>query len=129
MASLGLFQRLIAKWGDSCFGPEANRDVRIRRNVALEESVELFQALEGTEEEAVEILRRTFARPKGDPQQEIGGVLVTIALLAEARGESIETLALTELRRCEDNVDKIRAKRLTKPHARTEREDDGRATD
>ena len=123
MASLGLFQRLITIWGDKCFGQEVNRDKRIRRNVFMEEASELFQSLGGTEEEAMEIVRSIFERPVGEPYREFGGVMVTTALLAEAHGQSIETLAMAELRYCEDNVDKIRARRLSKSHARTEEED------
>jgi hypothetical protein len=129
MASLGLFQRLITRWGDQCFGQEVNRDVRIRRNVALEESLELFQSLEGTEEEAMKILQRTFSRPRGETDQEIGGVLVTTTLLAESLGENIEILALRELHRCEDRTEEIREKRRTKPHAQLESDSDGRGTD
>jgi hypothetical protein len=116
------FQNRIVRWGDGCFGPEINRDVRIRRNVALEEMTELHQSAGGTLEEALDIVRRTYGRPVGELETEFGGVMVTTTLLAHAMGRNMDDMSWTEMIRCEERTDEIREKRKSKPHAQLEKD-------
>lgn len=57
----------------------------------------------------------TFGRPVGDPSQEVGGVMVTLAALCAAADLSVVDCSETELRRCWANIERIRAKQATKP--------------
>ena len=51
----------------------------------------------------------------GDPLQEVGGVMTTLSTMCHVYGYDLETCALTELDRCEQNIDKIREKWKNKP--------------
>lgn len=107
--------RRIVHWGDECFGPRINRDLTERSYRFLEEALELVQALGITKEDASKLVDYTYSRPVGDPNQELGGVGITIYLLANACNTSLDDLTEIELRRCWTNLEKIRAKQQTKP--------------
>jgi len=94
-------------------------DVTERNWRFLEESLELVQSLGGTAEDAHQMIDYVFARPSGHPPQEIGGVMVTLAALAQANNMLLAVAAFEELRRVEDPeiIKKIRIKHSRKPHA------------
>jgi NTP pyrophosphatase (non-canonical NTP hydrolase) len=52
----------------------------------LEEALELAQALGMTEAECQRVARYVFSRPIGQPGQEVGGVMVTLAALCHKTG-------------------------------------------
>lgn len=83
----------------------------------IEEALELVQAHDVTKEEVLQLVEYTFSRPPGDPLQEVGGVMTTLSTMCHVYGYDLETCALDELNRCEKNIDKIRAKQKSKPHA------------
>ena len=56
-----------------------------------------------------------FGRPAGEPVQETGGVLVTLAALGNANDIRTEGAGAMELKRCWENIQKIRAKQAGKP--------------
>lgn len=75
------FQRRIDAWVKACFGDEIACDKVERRHRFLEEALELFQACGADRKEAFDLVDYVFDRPIGDPQQETGGVLLTLAAL------------------------------------------------
>lgn len=109
------FQRRVNDWMLQCFGADITADTRERNHRHLEESLELVQSLGCTESEAEQLVRYVYSRPPGDPQQEIGGVMVTLAALGEAAGHSMEACGEKELARVYDKSDEIRAKQAAKP--------------
>ena len=109
------FQRRVVAWLMECFPMEVCRDRAERNHRFLEESLELVQSLGCTRDEAHQLVDYVFARPSGDPVQELGGVVVTIAALCWPNDLDMEAAAETELARIWKKIDVIRAKQATKP--------------
>ncbi|WP_330555403.1 hypothetical protein [Burkholderia multivorans] len=111
------FQARVQPWMLECFGPVIAAD-RIERNHRfLEEALELVQSLGCTASEAHQLVDYTFGRPLGEPAQEVGGVMVTLAALCLANGLDMHAAGETELARISVPaiVEKIRAKQAAKP--------------
>lgn len=112
---MNLFQQDVAKWVKDCFGEEIANDTVERSFRFTEESLELVQSLGITRAQVLILVDYVFDRPKGEPQQEVGGVMVTLAALCNANGIQLKNAALTELLRCQSKTDKIREKHFSKP--------------
>ena len=97
---------LIAAYGDD--GTERNHRF-------LEEALELVQSLGCTQSEAHQLVGYVYGRPVGEPVQELGGVMVTLAALASCHDMDFEEAGETELARVWSKIDVIRAKQLAKP--------------
>ena len=109
------FQGRVAKWMSACFGPEISADRQERNHRFLEEALELVQACGATRHEALALVDYVYGRPKGEPAQEVGGVLVTLAAHCQAHGIDMGGAGETELARVWTKVEQIRAKQATKP--------------
>lgn len=109
------FQRKVKPWLIACFGWAAAFNKTERNHRFLEESLELVQSTGCTRSEAHQLVDYVFDRPVGEPVQELGGVMVTLAALAEAHDMQMFYCGERELHRCWTKVDKIRAKQATKP--------------
>lgn len=81
----------------------------------LEEALELVQSLDMDAATAHKLVDYVFSRPPGEPKQELGGVMNTLAILAETNSMSMWQSAEDELARCWNNIDKIREKQKGKP--------------
>lgn len=112
---MNLFQSDVAKWVKDCFGEAIASDKTERCFRFTEESLELVQSLGITKDQVLQLVDYVYGRPVGEPQQEVGGVMVTLAALCTASGIQLKNAALTELMRCQFNTDKIRAKHFNKP--------------
>ncbi|WP_233209910.1 hypothetical protein [Comamonas sp. 26] len=109
------FQQRVQPWMMGCFGPEISAD-RIERNHRfLEEALELVQSCGCTASEAHQLVDYVFGRPLGEPVQEAGGVMVTLAALCLANGLDMHECGETELARIWTKVEAIRAKQAAKP--------------
>lgn len=108
------FQLAVYDWVHKCVGPEYAKNKEERCLRALEENVELVQALDLPYEKALAILNYVYSRPKGDPQQECGGSFITLAALASTMGIRLDDEGNKELRRCWENIEKIRSKTMAK---------------
>ncbi len=75
------FRARAAEWVEKAFGREA-LTVRERSWRFCEESIELMQAVDMTAEEVKRMVDAVYSRPSGQPAQEIGGVMMTLATLA-----------------------------------------------
>lgn len=108
------FQARVAPWMHECFGPEIGADVRERGDRFLEEAMELLQAHD-YDPGRVAILRDyVWGRPVGEPQQEVGGVMVTLAAYCLATGVDMHQAGEAELARIWTKVEPIRAKQASK---------------
>lgn len=112
---LGYYQSRVLEWAIACFGEDLTRNPPQRNHRFLEESLELVQAMGCTEEEALQLVKYVFARPAGEPRQEIGGVMVTLALLCAVNDIDLATCADDELKRIWGKIEQIRAKQAAKP--------------
>ena len=113
--TLSLYQEGVEKWLKACFPPSVAENVTERTHRFLEEALELAQANGCTQEDAMALVKYVYSRPTGDPSQEVGGVLVTLASLCSASGINMDEAGEVELIRNWDRIEKIRAKHNSKP--------------
>ncbi|RSV11651.1 hypothetical protein CA235_18355 [Sphingomonas sp. ABOLF] len=114
-AHAGSFQARVQPWLLACFGETIAADREERNHRFLEEALELVQATGCTASEAHQLVDYVFGRPVGDPPQEVGGVMVTLAALCLAHGMDLHEAAEVELARIWTKVEAIRAKQAAKP--------------
>lgn len=114
-AMRGDFQGRTGFWMLACFGEAISGDIVERNHRFLEEALELVQSTGCTVSEAHQLVDYVFSRPTGEPVQETGGVMVTLAALCLAAGLDMHQAAETELTRCWSKIDKIRVKQAAKP--------------
>ncbi|TES59219.1 hypothetical protein E2N91_11445 [Pseudomonas syringae pv. tomato] len=100
---------------EACFGAEISSDRQERNHRFLEEALELVQAGGATADEAHQLVDYVYGRSIGEPAQEVGGVMVTLAALCLANELDMHSAAETELARIWTKVDQIRAKQAAKP--------------
>jgi hypothetical protein len=112
--SVESFQDRVRPWLDECFGEEVARNTVERNHRFLEEALELVQSLGCTWEDARKLVDYVFSRDVGEPNQELGGVMVTLAALSLANSLSMNVAAETELARVWQKMDVIRAKQARK---------------
>lgn len=109
------FQARVQPWLMACFGPEIAGDREERNHRFLEEALELVQSCGCTASEAHQLVDYVFGREVGEPAQEVGGVMVTLAALCLANGLDMHENGETELARIWSKVDAIREKQAAKP--------------
>lgn len=109
------FQQRVQPWLLACFGAEIAADRAERNHRFLEESLELVQSCGCTAIEAHQLVDYVYGRPVGEPAQETGGVMVTLAALCLANSLDMHQAGETELARIWTKVEAIRAKQAAKP--------------
>jgi hypothetical protein len=109
------FQHRVQPWLLQCFGAEIAADTVERNHRFLEEALELVQSTGCTQSEAHQLVDYAFGRPVGEPVQEVGGVMVTLAALCLASGLDMHNAGEIELARIWTKVEAIRAKQAEKP--------------
>lgn len=109
------YQNRVNDWMQACFGKEISADQLERGDRLLEEVLELLQS-NGYPSNRVNALKNyVWNRPPGEPHQEVGGVMVTLAAYCNAHSLSMQQAAEDELERVWTKVEKIRAKQAAKP--------------
>lgn len=86
-------------WAVRCFGRDHVTNPRVRALRLVEEAVEVAQALDVSRETITDLVGVVYARPKGFPAQEIGGVMMTVTVLCAALGLEPDDMFEAELRR------------------------------
>lgn len=109
------FQIRVKQWMAACFGPVISADKHERNHRFIEEALELVQSCDMTRSEAHQLVDYVFNRPVGDPPQEVGGVMVTLAALCLAHDMDMHHSAEFELERVWTKIEQIRAKQAAKP--------------
>lgn len=109
------FQARVQPWLLACFGSTIAGDKVERNHRFLEEALELVQACGCTQDEAHQLVDYVYGRPAGEPNQEVGGVMLTLAALCLAQGLDMHTSGEMELARVWTKIEQIRAKQATKP--------------
>jgi hypothetical protein len=99
ISGIHVSQAKMTAWGQRCFGVEHMSDVKIRGLRMLEESIEFAQAVEIESWQVTDLANYVYSRPKGTPQQELGGVLVTALVSASALGVSAQSVLDAEMQR------------------------------
>ena len=111
------YQKQVHDWCREAFGEYAASDQTERQHRFLEEALELAQSLGTSREEALVLLDYVYGRPVGEPSQEVGGVMVTLAALCHPIEISIDESMTRELNRINqpEIIEKIRKKQAAKP--------------
>jgi hypothetical protein len=111
------FQEQVQPWVVSCFGEGVAADKLERNDRFIEEALELTQACGYTKDRAHDLVDYVFDRKPGDPFQEVGGVMVTLAAHCIAHGLNMHEAGDAELARIStpEMQEKIRAKQAAKP--------------
>lgn len=110
------YQERVEAWLEACFSPAVRADRSERTHRFLEEALELAQANGCSHSEAIALVDYVFGRPEGHADQEVGGVMVTLASLCSATGLNMDDAGDRELERNWKRIDAIRAKQRSKPH-------------
>ncbi len=110
------FQHSVSEWMDKCFLPSLYSDMTERGDRLLEEVLELLQALGYDKARVPTLVEYVFSRPVGDPAQEVGGVMVTLAGYCWVAGLDMHVHGHAELARIShpEVMAKIRAKQEAK---------------
>lgn len=109
------FQARVQPWMMACFGAEIAGDKLERGDRLLEEVLELLQSGDYPPERVAALTAYVYGRPVGEPSQEVGGVMVTLAAYCLAHGLDMHEAAEVELSRIWTKVETIRAKQAAKP--------------
>lgn len=109
------FQDRVAHWMDACFGREITNDPNERNLRFIEEALELVQSLGMSRESAHFMVDYVFDRPAGDPPQEVGGTIISLAALCIAHQMGMDDESEKELARIQPLAKKIRDRQKTKP--------------
>lgn len=111
------FQDRVQPWMLECFGEDVTMHRQERNERFCEEALEAVQAFGMPKADVLKLLNYVYDRPAGDPPQEIGGVMVTLAALCIANGIDLHACGEAELDRVKrpEIIEKIRRKNATKP--------------
>lgn len=110
-----IWQDLAGRWSQLVFGEHYWQVTpRVRMFRLLEEVLELAQAEEVTELEVLAIFKQVYSRPPGDPEQELGGVMTTLAAYAHTAERDMEEAWWREFKRVMDPaiMEKVRNRNL-----------------
>lgn len=109
------YQDRVSEWVAACFPAEARTDLDERAHRFMEEALELVQANGCTKHDVLRLVDYVFDRPDGPLQQEVGGVMVTLAAFCSAAQISLDEAAENELQRNWRRIEAIRAKHAGRP--------------
>ncbi|UNZ49479.1 hypothetical protein [Agrobacterium tumefaciens] len=109
------FQDGVAQWLLECFGPVLTADKTERADRFIEEALELVQSVDYPAERVMALLSYVYGRPAGEPRQEVGGTMVTLAAFCVSHDIDMDEAAKTELARVWTKIEAIRAKQAAKP--------------
>lgn len=108
-------QDRVKPWMDACFGTEISSDRLERSDRLIEEAFELLQSGNYPRERVLALVDYVWDRPQGEINQEVGGVMITLAAYCLAFGLDMHEAGEIELARIWTKIDKIRAKQAAKP--------------
>lgn len=113
--SQSAFQIGVYDWLMACFGAEIACNKTERADRYLEETLELLQSVDYPVERIIALIGYVYGRPKGEPKQETGGVMVTLAAFCSFHDIDMDDAAQAELARVWTKIEAIRAKQAAKP--------------
>jgi len=110
------FMERVSPWMIQCFGAVVSDNLLERGDRILEEVLEMLQATNYPFERIAPLANYTYSRPIGEPSQEVGGVMVTLAAFCRAHKLDMHQAGETELARISqpEIMEKIRDKQAAK---------------
>lgn len=110
------FQSRVKSWVLRVFGKQVASDLIERGDRFLEEALEFLQSLGYPKARVPILLRYVYGRPVGEPKQEVGGTMVTMAALCAAAELDMYVEGERELSRIWNLDEKIRGRQDAKRH-------------
>lgn len=112
----GTFQDGVSEWMGRCFLPSLYSNMIERGDRLLEEVLELLQSHGYDKARVSTLVEYVFGRPVGEPVQEVGGVMVTLAGYCWVAGLDMHAAGDAELQRITrpEVMEKIRQKQQAK---------------
>ena len=116
LAGKGPYQQRVAEWMRQAFIPSLYSNMTERGDRLLEEVLELLQSHGYDPARVATLVQYVFGRPAGEPAQEVGGVMVTLAGYCFIAGLDMHDAGEIELARITqpEVMAKIRAKQEAK---------------
>lgn len=110
------FQAGVSEWMGQCFLPSLYSNMTERGDRLLEEVLELLQSNGYDQSRVATLVNYVFNRPAGEPAQEVGGVMVTLAGYCWVAGLDMHAAGDAELLRITrpEIMEKIRRKQEAK---------------
>lgn len=110
------FQQRVSTWMAQCFLPSLYSNMTERGDRLLEEVLELLQSKGYDRTRVATLVDYVWSRPVGEPSQEVGGVMVTLAGFCWIAALNMHAAGETELTRIgrPEVMDKIRRKQEAK---------------
>lgn len=110
------FQSGVTTWMGRCFQPSLYTSMTERGDRLLEEVLETLQAHGYDQSRVPTLVAYVYGRPVGDPEQEVGGVMVTLAAYCAVAGLDMHGAGDAELARINlpEVMARIRAKQEAK---------------
>jgi hypothetical protein len=110
------FQSRVADWLGKCFAPPLYTNMTERGDRLVEEVLELLQSKGYDPTRIPTLIEYVWNRPVGDPPQEVGGVMATLAAYCSVAGLDMEADGEAELARImrPEIMAKIRTKQEAK---------------
>ncbi|MGY4892336.1 UNVERIFIED_CONTAM: hypothetical protein EX528_18840 [Xanthomonas axonopodis] len=110
------FQAGVSKWMGECFLPSLYSKMTERGDRLLEEVLELLQSHGYDQTRVATLVDYVYGRPVGEPAQEVGGVMVTLAGYCWVAGMDMHAEGARELERITQPkvMEKIRRKQEAK---------------
>ncbi|WOB24790.1 MULTISPECIES: hypothetical protein [Xanthomonas] len=93
------FQAGVSKWMGECFLPSLYSNMTKRGDRLLEEVLELLQSNGYEPSRVATLVEYVYGRPVGEPAQEVGGVMVTLAGYCWVAGLDMHAEGARELER------------------------------
>jgi len=109
-------QSRVLPWMVACFGSEVSNDRLERGDRLLEEVLELLQSGDYPMDRIAALVEYVYNRPKGEPAQEVGGVMITLAAYCLAHDLDMHQAGEIELSRIWTKIEQIREKQKAKPY-------------
>lgn len=86
MNHIRVMTNALFEWGVRAFGFRHMQDEKVRALRFAEEAIELVQVVGLEKDHLHKLIDVVYSRPHGDIPQEMGGVMVTLAVLGRALG-------------------------------------------
>lgn len=114
------FQKRCSDWALECFGPDSVHSIPERFDRFLEEVFEFTQSCGIRKEVVLAMLDHVYNdKTPGEPEQELGGVMITLGVLCETIDLDITRFSELELTRIKGKIEEIREKNENKPRLHT----------
>lgn len=93
------FQEAVGEWMEEAFIPSLYSNITERGDRLLEEVLELLQSKGYDRHRVATLVDYVYGRPVGDPAQEVGGVMITLAGFCHVAGLNMQWEGDRELHR------------------------------